>query len=83
MGFSSYKEILTSLEEERKKYEKVRYWCEDESRMGLITLWARKITEKGIQPVGIEQWCFDYFWLYGLVEPLTGESFFLEFSPKR
>lgn len=41
---------------------------------------GRKLTGKGIQPVGIEQWCFDYFWLYGLVEPKTGESFFAEFS---
>lgn len=48
--------------------------------MGLITLWARKLTSRGVQPVGIEQWCFDYFWLYGLVEPQTGESFFAEFS---
>jgi transposase len=52
----------------------------DESRMGLITLWSRKITGKGIQPVGVEQWCFDYFWLYGLVEPRSGESFWREFS---
>ena len=43
-------------------------------------MWARKLTAKGIQPVGIEQWCFDYLWLYGLVEPQTGESFFAEFS---
>lgn len=28
----------------------------------------------------MEQWCFDYLWLYGLVEPRTGESFFAEFS---
>jgi hypothetical protein len=34
-----------------KKYGKVRYWCEDESRLGLITLGARKITAKGIQPL--------------------------------
>lgn len=26
------------------------------------------------------QWIFECFWLYGLVEPLTGESFFLELS---
>lgn len=45
-----------------------------------MTLWARKLTAKGIQPVGIEQWCFDYLWLYGLVEPLSGDSFFAEFS---
>ena len=48
--------------------------------MGLITLWARKITAKGIQPIGLEQWRFDYFWLYGLVEPRSGESFWREFS---
>lgn len=72
--------MLTPLEEVIKKYRKIRYWCGDESRMGLITLWARKLTLKGVQPVGIEQWCFDYFWLYGLVEPMTGESFFYEFG---
>lgn len=32
-----------------------------------------------MQPVGIEQWQFEYLWLYGLVEPQTGESFFYEF----
>ena len=63
-----------------KKYPQVKYWCGDESRIGLITLWSRKLTGRGIQPVGIEQWCFDYLWLYGLVEPRSGESFFAEFS---
>lgn len=48
--------------------------------MGLITLDSRKITEKGIQPTGEVQWKFHYLWLYGLVEPKTGESFFREFS---
>lgn len=32
-----------------------------------------------MQPVGIEQWQFEYLWLYGLVEPKTGSSFFYEF----
>ncbi|MBE9046280.1 IS630 family transposase [Pleurocapsales cyanobacterium LEGE 10410] len=63
-----------------KRYRQIRYWCQDESRIGLITLWARKLTAQGIQPVGIEQWCFDYLWLYGLVEPRSGDSFFAEFS---
>lgn len=63
-----------------KRYQQVRYWCQDETRIGLITLWARKLTAKGIQPVGLEQWCFDYLWLYGVVEPRSGESFFAEFS---
>jgi transposase len=30
--------------------------------------------------VGLIQWQFEAFYLYGAVEPLTGESFFLEFS---
>jgi hypothetical protein len=71
---------LTERAEQVKKYPSVRYWCGDEARVGLITLGARKITSKGVQPVGIEQWCWDYLWLYGLVEPKTGESFFAEFS---
>ena len=40
----------------------------------------RKITAKGVKPIGVEQWKFLYRWLYGLVEPLTGESFFWEFT---
>ena len=38
------------------------------------------MTSCGIQPVGLEQWKFDYLWLYGLVEPQSGHSFFWEFS---
>ena len=30
--------------------------------------------------MGLIQWQFEAFYLYGAVEPLTGESFFLEFS---
>ena len=48
--------------------------------MGLHTIKRRKITGKGIKPKGIVQWDFVYLWMYGLVEPLTGESFFYEFS---
>ncbi|HHP7232031.1 MAG TPA: IS630 family transposase [Xenococcaceae cyanobacterium] len=72
--------MLHQNQDKVDRYKQVRYWCQDESRIGLITLWARKLTAKGIQPVGIEQWCFDYLWLYGLVEPRSGESFFAEFS---
>jgi transposase len=64
----------------RKEYSEIRYWNQDESRLGLITSTGRKITGKGIQPLGKEQWCFDYFWLYGLVEPKSGASFWQEFS---
>jgi len=48
--------------------------------MGLHTIKRRKLTGKGIKPKGIVQWDFVYLWLYGIVEPLTGKSFFYEFT---
>lgn len=57
-----------------------RYWCQDESRFGLKTIERRRITARGVQPIGIQQWVFQTLWLYGAVEPKTGESFFWEFS---
>lgn len=38
------------------------------------------ITACGVKPTGAWQWLFKAFWLYGAVEPATGESFFLQFS---
>ena len=58
----------------------VRYWCQDETRLGLKTLTGRTITLKGVKPSGIVGWQRQNFYLYGLVEPATGESFFWEFS---
>lgn len=40
----------------------------------------RLLTLPGVKPVGLLQWKFEAFYLYGAVEPFTGESFFLEFS---
>ena len=53
---------------------------EDESRFGLKTIIGRLITAFGTKPIGQWQWLFKAFWLYGAVEPTTGESFFLQFS---
>lgn len=58
----------------------IRYFAQDESRFGLKTLVGRLITACGIKPIGQWQWLFKAFWLYGAVEPATGESFFLQFS---
>ncbi len=44
-----------------RKYQRIRYWCGDESRFGLQTVTGRKITMKGIKPCGYEQWKFKYF----------------------
>ncbi len=58
----------------------IRYWCEDESRFGLKTVTGRKLTLKGVKPVGQVQWTREALYLYGIVEPRTGEHYFLEFS---
>ena len=57
-----------------------RYFCEDESRWGLKTLTGRVITATGVKPILPVQWQRDNFWLYGAVEPATGEHFFYSFS---
>ncbi|PHM05989.1 hypothetical protein [Nostoc sp. 'Peltigera malacea cyanobiont' DB3992] len=48
--------------------------------MGLKTEAGRLITNFGTKPIGIMQWKRENFYLYGLVEPLTGEYFIWEFS---
>ncbi|BAZ70847.1 transposase family protein (plasmid) [Fischerella sp. NIES-4106] len=50
------------------------------SRFGLQTITGRLITLTGVKPVGFTQWKRDNFYIYGVVEPLTGENFALEFS---
>jgi len=34
----------------------VRFFCGDETRLGLKTLGGRKITAKGVKPLGTVQW---------------------------
>lgn len=58
----------------------VRYWCQDEARLGLKTVTGKKITLPGVKPIGLVQWPRQAFYLYGIFEPATGESFFYEFS---
>lgn len=58
----------------------VRYWCLDETRLGLKTLTGRLITLAGVKPEGQVQWKRQNFYLYGVVEPATGASCFWEFS---
>jgi hypothetical protein len=58
----------------------VRYFCEDETRIGLKTISGRKITAKGVKPQGKVQWQFKATYLYGVVEPATGDHFFYEFT---
>ncbi|QHT70820.1 IS630 family transposase [Rhodocytophaga rosea] len=54
-----------------------KVYYQDESRFGLMTVLRRAITLAGIKPVGAYQHRFIYRYCYGLVEPLTGDHFFI------
>ena len=56
----------------------MRIFCEDESRFGLLPIQRRRITLTGVKPLGAVQYHFENFYVYGAVEPTTGDSFFLE-----
>ncbi len=56
----------------------VKVFSQDESRLGLLTVRRRRLTARGVQPIGIIQHVFDWFYVYGAVAPTTGESFFFE-----
>jgi transposase len=43
-----------------------------------LTIRRRRLTARGVQPVGPVQHVFEWFYVYGAVEPTTGERFFLE-----
>jgi transposase len=53
-------------------------FSQDESRFGLLTVRRRRLTARGVQPVGSVQHVFEWFYVYGAVAPTTGERFFLE-----
>jgi hypothetical protein len=56
----------------------VKVFAQDETRLGLQPIIRRRITACGVQPVATVWSRFDNFYLFGAVEPTTGDSFFLE-----
>jgi transposase len=54
-----------------------RVFAMDEARFGLMTWFRRRWCPIGFRPPWIGQLKREWFWLYGAVEPATGESFFL------
>jgi transposase len=56
----------------------VRVCSQDDSRFGLHTIRRRRLTARGVQPVGAVQHVFEWFYVYGAVEPTTGDRFCLE-----
>lgn len=53
-------------------------FAQDESRIGLLTIRRRRLTARGVQPVGLIQPTFQSFYVYGAVAPTTGEHVFLQ-----
>ena len=58
----------------------ISYWCQDETRLGFRTFSGKKITLKGVKPEQKLQWYYKYYYVYGLVAPVRGQSFFYELS---
>ena len=56
----------------------LRLWFQDEARMGLRLPRYRRVTARGVTPKQPFQPLYEYYWLYGAVEPKTGEAFYLE-----
>jgi transposase len=50
----------------------------DETRLGLMPIIRRRITLKGVKPIQQVHLMFENYYIYGAVEPTTGDSFFLE-----
>ncbi len=51
-------------------------FAQDESRFGLLTVRRRRLTARGVQPVGTIQHTFQSFYVYGAIAPTTGDHFF-------
>ncbi len=56
----------------------VRLFCQDECRIGLMPITRHRITLPGVKPIQESKPGYEYFYLYGAVEPETGQRFFTE-----
>jgi len=56
----------------------VHLFCQDESRLGLMPITRRRITLSGVKPIQQQRPAYQSYYLYGAVEPKTGDRFFLE-----
>lgn len=60
--------------------KRLRYLCQDETRVGLKTGTGKVITAKGVKPTVPVQWGRENFWIYGVVEPISGWHFEREYA---
>lgn len=68
-------QLMTSQASNRQQLP-VQLWAMDESRFGLQAIKRRRLTLKGVKPVGRYQHRYQNFWLYGIVAPQTGQALF-------
>ncbi len=73
-------EIVEELKKQKHNYNKVNLLFQGESRFGLITVRRRRITARGVKPIRRHQNRYKNYYVYGTVNPFTGESFFINFS---
>ncbi len=72
-------EVSAAISEKRSDHQRVRIFCQDESRYGTLQNTYRCITAPGIKPIATVDYTYEATYLYGAVEPLTGDRCFLEF----
>ncbi|NEQ24533.1 MAG: IS630 family transposase [Microcoleus sp. SIO2G3] len=60
--------------------EQWRYLAQDETRIGGKTETAKVVSARGVKPKVKVAWPREAFWLYGVVEPLTGWHWRQEYS---
>jgi transposase len=70
--------LLIQQLEGRTAVSSLTVLAQDETRLDLLPIVRRRITACGVQPIATVTHTFDSFYLYGAVEPTTGENFFLE-----
>jgi len=58
----------------------VKIFSYDETGFGLITSLGKRITLRGVRPVGLIQRTFENYYIYGAADVADGENFFPEFS---
>lgn len=75
---SNFSQTLNYVASSFSLERNTKVFTHDESRFGLLSIQRRKITFKGIKPISHFQHEFESYYLYGAVEPKTGEHFFLE-----
>ena len=59
--------------------KRIRYLCQDETRVGMKTLTGKVITAAGVKPNVTVKWGRENFWIYGAIEPMTGDHFLHEY----